>query len=229
MEQSRDSMMDTYSHLKNLREKNPEKNIRGIEDKAFKDYGRPCTLPSQLELTNWADNAVDSNGPVYVPHYESWNGSELLEKLGERLYGSFPAQIGSCCGLNQKMNGMEYHKGHEYILALTDLILILGRTNTIKNGEWNSSQAEYFYLVRGQAVEIYTTTLHLAPCGVDENPFRSLIILPKGTNYPLKYPIPEEDPLLFMTNKWLICHSESAAAKKGAVQGICGGNPEIYI
>lgn len=229
MEQSRADMMETQNLLLQLKEKNPDKNICLIGDKPFAAFGRSCILPGQLEMKDWASSAVDSDGQVYIPHYESWNGSELLDKLGKTLYGSFPAQIGSCCGMNRKMNGMEYHKGHEYILALTDLVLILGSTKDINNGEWDSSLAEYFYLEEGQAVEIYTTTLHLAPCRVDEKPFRSLIILPKGTNYPLTYPVPEEDPLLFMANKWLICHPESPAAGNGAVQGIRGENPELLI
>jgi Domain of unknown function (DUF4867) len=227
MEPSRANMMNTQNLLIHLKEKNPDKNIFWIGDKAFESYGRPCTLPGQLEMTNWASGAVDSNGPVYIPHYDYWNGSELLDKLEKTLYGSFPAQIGSCCGMNRKMNGMEYHKSHEYILALTDLVLILGSIKDIRNGEWNSSLGDYFYIEKGQAVEIYTTTLHLAPCRVDDQPFRSLIILPKGTNYPLNYPVPNEDPLLFMANKWFLCHPESPAADRGAVQGICGANPEL--
>jgi hypothetical protein len=63
---------------------------------------------------------------------------------------------------------------------------------------------------------------------VDAHPFKSLIILPMGTNQALDYDIPREDPLLWMTNKWLICHPESAAAGKGAVAGIKGSNREIH-
>lgn len=221
--------METQNLLMHLRDKNPEKNIFLIEDKAFFDYGSPCRVSGQDEMKDWASAAVDSNGPVYIPHYDYWNDSKLLEKLGNTLYGSFPAQIGSCCGMNRKMNGMEYHKGHEYIMALTDLVLILGSIKDIRNGEWDSSLAEYVYLKEGQAVEIYSSTLHLAPCRVNDQPFRSLIILPRGTNYPLEFPVSEEDPLLFMANKWLLCHPESPAADKGAVQGIKGSNPELYI
>ena len=70
---------------------------------------------------------------------------------------------------------------------------------------------------------MYSTTLHYAPCGIDGKGFQVAVVLPKGTNYPLKSKHIRidnktastsnentgssninEDALLAATNKWLI-------------------------
>ena len=219
--------MKSTALLQALREKNKEKKILTPHDPEFSPLGRLVRLPERETLLRWAEKEVDPEGPVYIAHYESWDGTDTLRRLEQSLYGSFPAQIGSCCGMNTRMNGMEFHKGHEVILALTPLVLILGHQGDVRENRWDSSLAEFYFLDAGEAVELYSATMHLAPCRVDARPFRSLIILPRGTNQPLDYPVPEEDPLLFMTNKWLVCHPGSPAAGRGAVAGIAGENWEI--
>lgn len=74
--------------------------------------------------------------------------------------------------------------------------------------------------------------LHFAPCRVREEGFRCLVVLTKGTNAPLEAPVPEakgEDRLLWMTNKWLLCHPESPQAEKGAFVGIRGENRTVRL
>jgi hypothetical protein len=125
------------------------------------------------------------------------------------------------------MNGMEYHKSSEIIIAVTDVILILGNIRDIKENKWDSSLSKCFYVPQGKTVELYGGTLHLAPCRVTSEPFCSIIVLPDGTNTPLTSANKERDSLLFMNNKWLICHKESPAAGRGAYVGISGENIHI--
>ena len=75
-------------------------------------------------------------------------------------------------------------------------------------------------------VEVYATTLHYAPCGVNNSGFRCTVVLPKGTNYDVKrQKNTGEDRLLAATNKWLIAHKE--AHIDGAFEGLIGENPEV--
>ena len=83
---------------------------------------------------------------------------------------------------------------------------------------------------KGTAVELYSTTLHYAPCSAKKGEgFRVAIVLPKYTNFDM----PEitkansEDALLWAKNKWLIAHKDTSEAKDGAHVGITGENIDI--
>ena len=83
----------------------------------------------------------------------------------------------------------------------------------------------------GTAVEIYATTLHYAPCHVEDGGFQVAVVLPKGTNYELKAAhakvengkAPNEDALLAAVNKWLIGHAEGGLPE-GSFLGLKGEN-----
>ncbi len=125
---------------------------------------------------------------------------------------------------------MEYHKSSELDLAVTGLVLLLARAEDLKENRMDSGLAEAFYLPAGTAVELFAGTFHFAPCRVEDGGFKSVIILPAGTNTPLRAgfkPVTPEDSLLWMKNKWLIAHPDSIPAKKGAFAGITGENREI--
>ena len=91
---------------------------------------------------------------------------------------------------------------------------------------YETSKVECFFVPAGTAVELYATTLHFAPCGIDGEEFRCGVALPRGTNEALKNPIAKEgeDRLLFAVNKWLIAHEESGLDKDGAFIGLKGEN-----
>ena len=72
-----------------------------------------------------------------------------------------------------------------------------------------------------------STTLHYAPCSVDGQEFRCVVVLPKDTNLDLEVK-PEgakEDKLLVARNKWLIGHEEAGIA--GAFNGLKGENISV--
>ena len=88
----------------------------------------------------------------------------------------------------------------------------------------------------GTAVEVYATSLHYAPCHVSEaDGFQVAIVLPKGTNYPLKgkhkkveetksgASVSDEDALMTAVNKWLIGHAEGGL-DQGSFLGLKGKN-----
>lgn len=218
---------DQSDLLTRLREANFE-TIHSAEEDCFARYGILIDLPAVTEMLSWADRTIDPDGPVYVPHYPSCEKEGWKKALEEELAGGMPLEVGSCCGSNTRMNGMEYHKGHEYILALSPLVLFLGFSGDIRRGgasgwSWDSALGRFFFVPGGRAVELYSTTLHLAPCRCGSGDFRSLIILPEGTNLELEKGAAGKG-LLFKRNKWMICHPDSPAAASGACPGITGAN-----
>jgi len=197
----------------------------------FLRYGQSVSLTAFKEMSDWFSSVYNPDGAVYVPHYPSSGSKSWKRDLDYRYFGGMPTQVGSCCGRNTRMNGMEYHKGHEIIAALTPLVLFLGympdiRVDFTGKWTWDSSQGDFFFIPAGRCVELYSTTLHLAPCRVGREDFKSLIILPDETNLELEIP-PQEGSLLFKKNKWMICHPDSPAAANGAFPGITGSNRYI--
>lgn len=216
--------------LKQLNDVNrPEVTIYSAESSEIYRYGR---LIEGIDFSDMCAHVMTSSDPektAYIRDLEILRDCDSFPEVHKRVYREkILLQTGLCFGMNSKMNGMEYHEGSEVIVALTDLVLILGRKEEIKDNSWDSSLAKCFLLPKGSALELYSGTLHLAPCRVTEKPFCSVIILPEGTNTPLDNKKTEENPLLFMNNKWLICHKESPAVSKGGFAGIRGENIQIY-
>ena len=151
----------------------------------------------------------------------------MYDVMSKVVYGDMPVQIGYCNGHNQKLNAVEYHRSSEINVAATDMILLLGKQQDIKEDyTYDTADIEAFLVPAGTAVEVYATTLHYAPCGVNNSGFRCTVVLPKGTNYDVKrQKNTGEDRLLAATNKWLIAHKE--AHIDGAFEGLIGENPEV--
>jgi hypothetical protein len=148
-----------------------------------------------------------------------------MEILSNEVYGGMPIQIGYCNGYNNKLNAVEYHRDSEVNIAATDLILLLGSQQDIEEDfAYDSSKIEAFLVAAGTAIEVYATTLHYAPCGVDGNGFKCVVVLPKGTNTEIDFPLFKEgeNSLLVARNKWLIAHEEANIEK--AVNKIYGVN-----
>ena len=93
---------------------------------------------------------------------------------------------------------------------------------------YETDKVEAFLVKAGTAVELYATTLHYAPCNAEESGFRDVVVLPKGTNYPLAvcHEATGEDKLLAATNKWLIGHAEGGLPE-GSFLGLKGKNISV--
>ena len=105
------------------------------------------------------------------------------------------------------------------------MILLLGQQQDIQDDEtYDTSLVEAFFVPAGTMVELYATTLHYAPCQVDEEGFRCVVVLPKDTNAELEVPAGKdgEKKLLAAKNKWLIAHED--AAIPNAFCGLKGEN-----
>ena len=126
------------------------------------------------------------------------------------------------------MNAVEYHRSSEVNVACTDVILLIGSEQDIEDDfTYDTSKIEAFLLPAGTVAEVYATTLHYAPCGVDGAGFRCVVVLPRDTNLDLEVQpdSAKEDKLLVARNKWLIAHPDAKIA--GAFNGLKGENIQV--
>lgn len=222
--------------LKELKEANKKQNVEiySIQDARFKTYGRVLKGYDFQELAEYMEtkSEMPEAGNIYKASVEEMESTDIARIIQNQVYGQMEIEVGYCNGKNSTFNGMEYHKGSEINVAVTDFMLILGHTWDIQDNTYRVEQAEVFFLEKGDAVELYQTTLHLSPCKVQEEGFKGIVILPKGTNTPLegeKRQIEEIDRLLLQKNKWVIAHAErEPLMKQGAFPGIIGKNIELY-
>ncbi len=216
--------------LKELKTENSDIEILSSDSPEMNLYGRVIDGIDFSDMQAYIMTCSEPKKTAYIRDLRILRDCPSFLKIQKRIYGSkTQLQSGLCFGMNSRMNGMEYHLGSEVIIALTDLILILGRKEDISSNSWDSSLAQCFFLPGGTSVELFEGTLHLAPCRTSQLPFCAVIILPEGTNTALNKNSKSADPLLFMNNKWLICHKESPAVSKGGFVGITGDNIQINI
>ena len=202
--------------------------IYSVMDDNFKKYGRIIKNIDLSSVINAMESTPIPDYVVYVPEDASLMKTEFAADMKNRYFGEYPVQVGFCNGHNQKLNAVEYHRSSEVNVACTDMILLLGKQQDIEDDfTYNTDNIEAFLVEEGTAVEMYATTLHYAPCGVDGNGFKCVVVLPQGTNYDLKMPVGTdgEDKLLAATNKWLIAHKD--ANIPGAFNGLKGDNLSV--
>ena len=199
-------------------------NIHNVEYDSFRVYGRILKGIEVEELLAQMQHTPLPEDVVYEPSDESLEKLSLYQVMKNSVYGGMPVQIGYCNGHNQKLNALEYHRSSEINVAVTDMILLIGRQQDIESDDtYDTAKVEAYLVPAGTVIEVYATTLHYAPCGVDGQGFRCVVVLPKGTNYEIKPDqIREEDKLLAATNKWLIAHKD--AHIEGAFAGLKGVN-----
>ena len=200
--------------------------IKKVTDPEFRKYEK---IVEKIDFSGLI-RALEEKTPlpeavVYEPSVEALEAESVFQLLEGKAYGEMPVQIGYCNGHNHKLNALEYHRSSEINVAATDAILLVGHQQDITpEFTYDTSLVEAFLLPKGTAVEVYATTLHYAPCSVGNQGFRVGIILPRGTNYPLKdVHAGWEDQLLAATNKWLIGHPEGGLPE-GSHLGLVGEN-----
>lgn len=202
--------------------------IYNVSDGEFRQYGRVIEDVSTDDIMAAMENTSLPDDVVYVPGDKELEDTAFAQTMENVYYGGYPVQVGYCNGHNQKLNALEYHRSSEVNVACTDMILLLGRQQDIEaDYTYDTGKVQAFLVKKGTAVEIYATTLHYAPCGVDGSGFRCVVVLPKGTNYDLTRGVSDksEDRLLTAVNKWLIAHEE--AGIEGAFNGLKGTNPSV--
>lgn len=201
-------------------------HIQSVYDKAFQSYGKIIKDFECGDILEVMENIKVTEEVSYVASEARLEACMSAQSIAYSLYGGMPIQIGYCNGYNKALNAFEYHRDSEINIAVTDMILILGKQQDIEQDfTYNTNRAEVFLVPAGTAVEIYATTLHYAPCHVQKDGFKCVVALPRGTNTDIEKVINiKEDELLFARNKWLIAHVESGLDKEGAFIGLKGEN-----
>ena len=202
--------------------------IQNVTDASFRKYGKIITEYSFEKILKEMEHTPLPKDVVYVPSVEELEVLPEAAEICKKGFGGLPIQIGYCNGDNHKLNALEYHRSSEVNVAVTDIILLLGAEQDIEpDFTYDTSKVEAFLVPAGIGIEVYGTTLHYAPCGVDGNGFKAVVVLPKGTNTDLMtcHTKSFDDKLLTAKNKWLIAHEE--AGIEGAVCGLKGENIDI--
>lgn len=205
--------------------------LLSVSSPEFAPYGKVLTNVDLAPLLEALAKTPVTDGVVYVASAPELEATAAMEPLQDVAFGELPIQIGYCNGHNHLLNAVEYHRCSELNIAATDAILILGRQQDVNaDFTYETAKLEAFLLPAGTGVEIYGTTLHYAPCGVDGKGFQVAIILPKGTNGPLKkaHSGLGEDKLLTANNKWLIGHAEGGLDDSAFI-GLIGENLDVDL
>ena len=202
--------------------------IQKVTDPAFRKYGQVLEGYDFTGLIKEMKHTPVPEDVIYVLSVEELEALDIMKDLQNKGYGGLPIQIGYCNGHNKKLNAVEYHRNSEINVAVTDLVLLIGHQQDIEpDHTYDTSKIEAFLVPAGTGIEVYATTLHYAPCHVNEGGFQCVVVLPKGTNTDLTFQTEKtgEDSLMTAKNKWLIAHEDAKIA--GAFNGLKGENITI--
>lgn len=199
--------------------------ILEVTDKAFRKYGRVITDIDFSELLEEMKHTPVPEDVVYEPSVAELEEVPVFWELQDKIYGELPIQVGYCNGHNVKLNALEYHRSSEVDIAVNDLVVMLGWQQDITDDfTYDTARVEAFRIPAGTAVELYATTLHYAPCHIEDRGFRCVIVLPKDTNLELDEAHQGgEDGHLTAKNKWLLGHPEGGLPE-GSPMGLIGEN-----
>ena len=219
--------------LEELRNKNPHLPLYSVLDPAFAPYGRVLAVrdPASLRAA-LAQTKIPETGNCYVASDPVLEAAPDVRNLAGTVYGGMAIQAGCCNGRGFTMNAEEYHKCSEVNYSTTGLVLLLALPSDVRDRALDSSAVAGFYLPPEVMVEIHPLVLHFAPCRVRPEGFNCLVVLTRGTNAPLEHvdtAAPGEEGLLWIRNKWLLCHKDSPQAQKGAFIGITGENLTLSL
>ena len=206
--------------------------IYDVNSPEFAPYG--CIVQGvdfSEALAYLRDSLPPVEGTKYIASLPDVEAMACTKSLSDLYFGCIDIEMGVCYGANNSLNALEYHKCNEINLSLEGCVLLLGLLSDLKDGRMDSSVVKAFYVPAGCAVELNQATLHFAPCKVEEQGFRTLVALPRGTNNPL----PEgrekgtgEAALLATINKWILPHESNATwLGRGYPACIFGENIEI--
>ena len=205
--------------------------IYSVFDDEFRPYGKVVPgFADELLLSAMRAVPMPAQGTAYEPAIPALEACDVYAWFRDSAFGGMPVQLGMCWGYNTRLNCLEYHRDSEFNLGTEDFVLLFARLDEVSEHKLDTAKVKAFRVPAGALVEVYSTTLHYAPCHTDARTgFRVLVALPKGTNTAKPdIPAPEgEDRLMTARNKWLLAHEDSAEAAQGAYVGLYGENIDI--
>lgn len=198
-------------------------HIYRVTDSEFCDYGQVLDIDTDEIVYEAGRISMPASGSVYTASQPEFENLKISSDIRDKYFGELATQTGYCYGHSNALNALEWHKCSEINIAVTDMILLLGDIRDVKKGRYDSANVKAFLVKKGEAIEVYATTLHFCPIETSPDGFGCVVVLPQGTNLPLDGE--SKDKLLFRKNKWLIAHEDNAAlTEKGVFPGIYGEN-----
>ena len=201
--------------------------VYSVSDPEFREYGKVLEGYNVNELLDAMKKVeMPAEGVAYEPWIDSLEACGVFKDLQTNAFGDMPIELGMCWGYNKALNCLEYHRNSEINIGATDFVLLLAKQDKIIDGVLDTADVVAFRAPAGAVVEVYATSLHYAPCQVEDGGFRVAVVLPRNTNTDLQTPAEKdfEDKMLWARNKWLLAHPDSAEAKQGAYIGLKGEN-----
>lgn len=206
-----------------------------ITDPSFGPYGRvldkiPERICKAIMAALEEHTPLPDEGADYVMEDPALRAVPEGVELECAFFGGKPGQLGWCNGHNTVMNAMEYHRSSELNLPTRDIIVLLAlREDLDENYHLDADKVKAFLVPAGTCFEMFSGTLHYAPCQATPEGFRNLVLLPAGTNGPKPdfFVDFEDGELIWATDKWLVAHPDAPEAAQGAFVGIDGENWDI--
>lgn len=195
--------------------------MKNVLDKEFKSFGKVLKgFDFEKFVNNFSQNftiTIPEKGNEYIGSVPEIEETEVFSWLKDSVYGGLEIQLGTCAGHNQVTTAIEFHQGSEVVIALTDCILELGQVSDIIDNTYNANLMSTFKLEKGQAVELFGTTLHYSPIKTTKDGYVTLVALLKGTNESTSN---SKNPLILAKNKFMLVHSSRIdKIENGAIPG----------
>lgn len=187
-----------------------------VTDPRFARYGRIVEGYDFSEVISWLKRDQYPKGVEYRAGVPELEARKVFGEFQEHFYGNMPVELGYCMGHNDRLNGLEYHRGSEVNVSVTEYLVMVGSQQDLEDGfRYDTNKIECFLVPAGLAVEFYATTLHYCACNTKTEGYAHATFLPRGTNTPLEdgfVALTPEDQLLQAKNKWLFAHPDSEEA-----------------
>ena len=143
--------------------------IQNVTDDSFRKYGKVLEGYDFTALIREMKHTPVPENVIYVASVEELESLDVARELQNKGYGGLPIEIGYCNGHNRKLNAVEYHRNSEINVAVTDLVLLIGHQQDIApDFTYDTANIEAYLVPAGTGIEVYATTLHYAPCHVND-------------------------------------------------------------
>ncbi|KRL13750.1 DUF4867 family protein [Schleiferilactobacillus perolens] len=205
---------------------NPDKQIYGLSDPEFADYGEAYGQYDVQPILDFLDKnvTISSDGNLYVPSNPKMEAIPVVQQIGRDVYAGLPIEAGECAGHADSLTAVEFHQGSEVNVFATDVVMVIGKRGQMHNGQFNAEKdAKLFFVPAGSVVEFFSDTLHYSPCEAHQSGFKFIVMLIKGSNQSLPADFHTDNDLIMKTNKFQVVHKvRTDKIKLGEKIGVIG-------
>ena len=199
--------MDTIDKFRQI---NPNYKIYDIHDSSFSDYGVVYPFDNVSEIDDVISQyAKPKDGMKYVSPLKELESKRLINKIKYDIFGDMPIDVGLTFGHSEEFTAFEYHQCSEVNIMLDDVIMVLGKRQTLETyGTIDPNrEAKMFYVPKGSIIELYNDTLHYAPLQVTSEGYKVVVIVISGTNTSLSENVVTANPRLVKKGKFQVVHA----------------------